>query len=730
MNNNDLEPRELSLGDILRIFKKRFFWFLGTALLVGALTVVYLFVATPIYEATVTVKIDPSTQNTISDIFSTSYSYTGRPDISTEVELIKSRTNLERVINELRLLEKEKEKEKRPEDTMDEMVRNLSDWVTVSPVKDTKVVKISVQHPDPKLATDIANKLAEVYNQLLMSLSKNQYTAKRKFIEEQIPKIESELKSVEEEIRKFKEENNFFVLDEEAKWLLQMLSQYDNQLNEVEIQIEETKTNIRAIKDLLSKVDQRIVSSETIGVNPVVLQLRQKLTDLNVELTGLRSTYPESSPKVIAVKQQIVEVEQMLKKEVEKVVTSQVQTINPMYSDLISQLSSEEAKLQVLLATKDSVEKVKNEYQTRVELLPKLEQRLLEMERNLRVKESLYTLLLEKLEETKIAEAGVTGNAQIVDRATVPTIPVKPNKKLTLAIGGVLGIFLGILVVFMREYLDKTVKDEEEIQILAPEVPIIGRIPRYDFNASASSQEELIVKDHPTSPVSEGIKLAAMNALFVMGPEGKLLAVTSPGPGDGKTIMAANIATAFAQNGYKTLLLDLDMRRPRVEKVFGLDRVKMGITSRIFKNIPVEEMTVSVFENLDIIPVGALPPNPTVILTNPVFSEVMRELREKYQKVVIDLPPILVASDALIVGKQSDGVVLVVRANATQKSSLRLAYENLRAIEAKILGVLVNDITEKYSSYYYYHYYYYYTEDRKERKRKRRKAGSKKKARR
>lgn len=727
MNNNDLETRELSLGDILRIFKKRFLWFLATALLVGALTVVYLFVATPIYEATVTVKIEPSTQNTIADIFSTSYSYTGRPDISTEVELIKSRTNLEKVINDLNLLV-EKEGEERPEITMDEMVRSLSDWIAVSPVKDTKVVKISVQHPDPKLATDIANKLAEVYNQLLMSLFKNQYTAKRKFIEEQIPKIETELKSVEEEIRKFKEENNFFVLDEEAKWFLQMLSQYDNQLNEVEIQIEETKANIKAIKDLLSKVDQKIVSSETIGVNPVVLQLRQKLTDLNVELSGLKSTYPESSPKVIAVKQQIAEVEQMLKKEVEKVITSQVQTINPMYSDLISQLSNEEAKLQVLLATKDSVEKVKNEYQIRVALLPKLEQRLLEMERNLRVKENLYMLLLEKLEETKIAEAGVTGNAQIVDRAIVPTVPVKPNKKLTLAIGGVLGIFLGILVAFMREYLDKTVKDEEEIQFLAPNIPIIGRIPRYDFNASTSPQGELIVKNHPTSPFSEGIKLTAMNTLFVMGPEGKLLAVTSPGPGDGKTIMAANIATAFAQNGYETLLLDLDMRRPRVEKVFGLDRMKIGITGRIFKNIPIEEMTISVFENLDIIPVGALPPNPTVILTNPVFSEVLQKLRERYQKVVIDLPPVLVASDALIVGKQSDGVVLVVRANATQKSSLKLAYENLKAIRAKILGVLVNDITEKYSSYYY-HYYYYYTEDGEKRRKKRRKAGIEKKTR-
>ena len=716
--DREFEVQELTLSDIFLIFRKRLFWFLGVFIATVVFTIVYLVVATPIYEASVTIKIESSYQSTLADVFSTSFSYTGRPDISTEIELIKSRTNLEKVIQELNLLDRMRKKN--PDITMDAAIKALNEWITVSPVKNTKIVKISVQHPDPFLATNIANKLAEKYNELLRDLSKNQYTAKRKFIEEQIPKIEDDLKRIEEEIRKFKEKNNVFILDEEAKWLLQMLSRYDSQLNSVNIQIDETKARIKAIKDLLSKTDQKIVSSETISMNPVVLQLKQKLTDLNVELSGLLATYPETNSKVVAVKRKIAETEQLLKKEVEKIITSQVQTINPVYSDLITELSSEEASLQVLIANKKAVEKIREEYQNKIAQLPSIEQQLLEMQRDLKVKENLYMLLLEKLEETRIAEAGVIGNAQIVDKANVPTIPVKPNKKLTLAIGGVLGIFLGILIVFIVEYLDKTLKGEEEIQRIVPEVPIVGRVPSYEPDKRRATGE-LVVKNHPTSPVSESFKLIATNLLFMDGAKKQVVAVTSPGPGEGKSFIAANVAVTFAQNGFKTLILDLDMRKPRVEKVLGLgEKAKVGIVNHIFRGIPIEEITIHFMENLDIIPVGPLPPNPTIVLTNPKFSEILEKLKDRYDKIVIDLPPVLAAADPLIVGKHANGILLVVRAATTQRSSLKIAFENIKTSGNRLLGIVVNDISQKYSAYYYY-YYYYYTKTGEKVKRKRRK---------
>jgi len=302
-NQND--SMELTLSDIIRIFRKRIGLFLLVVIATIVFTILYLLTATPVFEAVATLKVEPSSENPAADIFSSTYGFGGKANISTEVELIKRRINLEKVVKSLNLIKKlglEKE-----EIAMDIAVNTLDKWITVSPVKDTKLVEIAVQHPDPVLAAQIANKLAEVYNELLKSLSKNQYTVKREFIEEQIPKIEKELKDVEERIRKFKEENGVFVLDEEAKWLLEMMSQYDTQLNEINIQIEETRAKIKAIKELLAKTEEKIITSETISMNPVVMELKQKLTDLNVRLSGLMATRPESDAEVIALKKQISE---------------------------------------------------------------------------------------------------------------------------------------------------------------------------------------------------------------------------------------------------------------------------------------------------------------------------------------------------------------------------------------------------------------------------------------
>ncbi len=698
-NQND--SMELTLSDIIRIFRKRIGLFLLVVIATIVFTILYLLTATPVFEAVATLKVEPSSENPAADIFSSTYGFGGKANISTEVELIKRRINLEKVVKSLNLIKKlglEKE-----EIAMDIAVNTLDKWITVSPVKDTKLVEIAVQHPDPILAAQIANKLAEVYNELLKSLSKNQYTVKREFIEEQIPKIEKELKDVEERIRKFKEENGVFVLDEEAKWLLEMMSQYDTQLNEINIQIEETRAKIKAIKELLAKTEEKIITSETISMNPVVMELKQKLTDLNVRLSGLMATRPESDAEVIALKKQISETKNLIKKEVEKIVTSQIQTINPVYSNMVEELAGQEASLQVLLATRNAVEKLRDRYQTKLARLPRLEQILLEMQRELKVKESLYTLLLEKLEETRIAEAGVIGNAQIVERAAVPKLPVKPNKKLTLAIGGVLGIFLGILIVFMAEYLDKTIKEEMEVQQLLRDIPVLGRIPR--MSEIKDNASELVVTDDPTSVGAESFKLVVTNLQFAGDKNVDVVAVTSTGPGEGKTLVAANVAATFAQNGFKTLIIDLDMRKPRVEKVFGISkRAKMGVVNHFVKNVPLEEVTINLMENLDIIPVGPLPPNPTVILTNPRFPEIIAQLRKNYDKVVVDLPPVLAAADALIVGKYVDGLIIVVRMSQTLKPSLRTAYDNIRTSGNKLLGVVLNDISEKSSQYYYYYY--------------------------
>jgi capsular polysaccharide biosynthesis protein len=208
---------ELTFEDILKIFRKRFWWFFLTVVVTVAIALIYLFTTTPIYEASTTLKVGSSQQSSVVDIFGSQMS-SGSSKISTEIELIKSRRNLEKVVDNLHLVDYFKERSDNPENvTKNGVIKYLGDIITVSPVKDTNIVKISVQSEDSELARSVADELAIVYNDLLKSLSQNEYTSRRKFIEEQIPKAESELNTAQDNLRLFKEENNVFILDEEAK---------------------------------------------------------------------------------------------------------------------------------------------------------------------------------------------------------------------------------------------------------------------------------------------------------------------------------------------------------------------------------------------------------------------------------------------------------------------------------------------------------------------------------
>lgn len=706
---------ELTFEDILRIFRKRFWWFFSTLFVVVTLTVIYLLIATPIYEASVTLKIEPQTKGSLTDIFVSQYTST-RPEISTEVELIKSRTNLEKVIENLKLVDYYKSKNPEAEINIYSLVKSLSDMITVSPVKDTSIVKISVQNPDPELAKNIANELANVYNELLQKFSKSEYTVRRQFIEEQIPVLEKELKILEDELRKFKEKNKIYVLDVEAQNLLNAVYNFDNQINQYKIQLEETRAKITTLNQQLKQTNQKIISSETISINPIVSQLRSKLAELQVELSALLNNYSENDQRVKDTRRKIDETEKMLRSEVEKIVTAQVQTINPDYQNIYSQLIEAHSKYEVINSTIVAIEKMREQYSSKVAKLPTVEQELLQLERDRKVKENLYSLLLEKLEETKISEAGVIGRATLVDPAITPTVPVKPNKKFLLAVASVLGFFLGIMVVFLVESLDKTVTDEEYVKYLFKDKPILGRIPEIEFPAG-SDHPELVILNDPTSPAAESLKLISTNIEYSDTPAPKSVGITSAGPGEGKSFLAANIALSYAQNGLKTLLIDLDMRRPRLEKVLGLDRMNIGIVNHLLKDIPIERVIQNYTENLDIIPVGPIPPNPTALLTSKKLEDILQSLMNKYDRIVVDLPPILAAADALIVSKYIDGLVVTIRAGKTQKPSLRVAYENIVTSSSKLLGTVINGISEKNMGYYYY-YYYYYTQEGKKKKRK------------
>ena len=726
--------RELTLEDIFRMFKKRLALFISITLAVVVVTGIYLVFATPIYEASVTIKVDPTSQSSVSDLFTNSLTGSSvSRDISTEVELIKSRTNIEEIITELDLVNRVYSSEARErlisegytaKDLVMSLTRSISSMITVSPVKDTRIVRVSVQNKDPVLARDIANTLAMVYNRKLAELSKRDLTRKREFIEAQIPLLEKDLKESTDMMRNFKEETGIYVLDKHSDLLFQMLSSYDKQYNELKISAEEKKAEIQTYQGMLDDFDGTdsrdvksmwIQTSESFSVNPVLTSLRQSLSKLQVELASLQEQYPLTDQRVKSKITEISKTESLITDEVknEFITSGRGMTLNPAYQQILTGVITAEANLQILEASINAVADMREQYQIELRSLPLKEQQLLDLQRQITVKESLYTLLLERLEEAKISEAAVVGNAAIVDPATIPQSAVKPNKRLSLAIGGVLGIFLGMLMVFLAEYLDKTLKTEEEIERFSRQ-PIIGRIPTIE-----GIREEMYVEKNPTAPSAESMKLAASNLSFTMG-DGKTVAVTSVLPTEGKSFVIANLAYSMASSGQRVILVDFDMRRPRVEKILKSTKKQYGVTDVIMGKVELESVIERYTDNMDFIGVGTVPPNPTIVLSSKNVDVLLEKLKEKYDRILIDMPPAVVTSDVSLVGNKLDGMVLVVKPGRAIRDGLRIVIDNLKTVGVRILGVIVNGVDEKNSSYYY-HYYYYYNEEGKKKKRRTRK---------
>ncbi len=723
--------RELTLEDIFRMFKKRLALFISITLAVVVVTGIYLVFATPIYEASVTIKVDPTSQSSVSDLFTNSLTGSSvSRDISTEVELIKSRTNIEEIITELDLVNRVYSSEARErlisegyteKDLVMSLTRSISSMITVSPVKDTRIVRVSVQNKDPVLARDIANTLAMVYNRKLAELSKRDLTRKREFIEAQIPLLEKDLKESTDMMRNFKEETGIYVLDKHSDLLFQMLSSYDKQYNELKISAEEKKAEIQTYQGMLDDFDGTdsrdvksmwIQTSESFSVNPVLTSLRQSLSKLQVELASLQEQYPLTDQRVKSKITEISKTESLITDEVknEFITSGRGMTLNPAYQQILTGVITAEANLQILEASINAVADMREQYQIELRSLPLKEQQLLDLQRQITVNESLYTLLLERLEEAKISEAAVVGNAAIVDPATIPQSAVKPNKRLSLAIGGVLGIFLGMLMVFLAEYLDKTLKTEEEIERFSRQ-PIIGRIPTIE-----GIREEMYVEKNPTAPSAESMKLAASNLSFTMG-DGKTVAVTSVLPTEGKSFVIANLAYSMASSGQRVILVDFDMRRPRVEKILKSTKKQYGVTDVIMGKVELESVIERYTDNMDFIGVGTVPPNPTIVLSSKNVDVLLEKLKEKYDRILIDMPPAVVTSDVSLVGNKLDGMVLVVKPGRAIRDGLRIVIDNLKTVGVRILGVIVNGVDEKNSSYYY-HYYYYYNEEGKKKKRR------------
>ena len=381
-----------------------------------------------------------------------------------------------------------------------------------------------------------------------------------------------------------------------------------------------------------------------------------------------------------------------------------------------------------LKINKDQNEKMLDLFKNKLNSIPETNIMMERMKREDEILNEHYLQLVNTLETTKMNNVIEKGDVQIVDLAKKPLKPFTPNHQKDILIFCFFGLGIAFVIVFLIEFIDNTIKTIDEIEKYNKNVvgviPAIGKmssqgiINRYLESKSFTVlggekgiKRKIITRDNPKSPISESYRGLRTNILLSNTKEIKSILVSSAGPGEGKTTTVANLAITFANLGRKTLLVDTDLRRPVIHSVFNMKR-EPGVTNYLSGQTDDYHSLVkpSEIENLSILTSGLIPPNPSEILGSTKMSHFIKKLESDWDIILFDSPPLVAVTDATMISKEIDSIILVIKAGQTDKKAFHHTISNLNNIDAPLDGIVMNAVTSKsnYGSYYYYYYHQYY----------------------
>lgn len=751
-----MNKEEPGLEDYWKIVWRRKWIVILTVVVVTVSAVTFSFLQTPIYEASTTLYLKKAKAGPEQiDIFGGVSLLSAETEINTQIEILKSHTVMEEVARRLPPINAHKrEPSKKSEfygylrnlltpilgessqeekaESLSEKAASLRESISVAPIPNTQLITVTASSDHPEMAQFIANTTAEVFIERDISSRRRETTAALDFLSQETEKVKENLRQSEENLREYKEKEGFAELSEKAKLMVERLSTLESQYEGTRISRQDLNNRLREIRNQLEKVSKVWVSSTYISDNPLVQMLRSRLTDLEIKHAQLSREFSSDDPQITYIKAQIEETEKELKGKVKTVVAGKTESISPVYTGLYTKLVNYETDVNTLKAKEDALASLVAEYGREVSKLPQQELSLLRLERDQRVSSELYVILVQAKNKAEIESASEIGTIEVVDPALKPTSPVKPKKKLNTLLGLISGLICGVGFVSLLEYLDKTIKTEDEAKKLL-KLPILGVIPRpgapgkygytYSYRSSKKKKRkeikasileerktsiELITRDLPKSHISEAYRTLITNLQFAeLDRKLKTLVVTSSIPLEGKTSVAINLAITLASAGEKVLLADADLRLHKIHKIFKLD-VSPGLTDLLMseKNPNYVIHSVEGVDNLDFLPGGSSPPNPSELLRSSQMKKLILELQEEYDRVVFDSPPLLGIADASILSSNVDGILLVLGANQVGREAAQKAKESLEKVKAHILGVVLNKVKPEDSGYGKYYYYY------------------------
>lgn len=588
-------------------------------------------------------------------------------------------------------------------------------------VPGTDVLLISYESPDRQEAKAVVDQIVDIYLENNVLVNRTEAAAAREFITQQLPKTEESLQEAEVALRNFKEKHNIVDLTEESKLLVSQIGELDNSINQVRAAKEKISSRVANLEKTLGISAEEALALNAVNDAEAVQQVLTQLQEVKNQLAIAQGRYTDENPTVITLRNQEAKLENLLAEEAGKIVGQQgisgkVFQTGDIQKNLAENLVISEVEQQELLEELNSLEQVKGSYKQRANALPELEQAQRDLERQLNVAQNAYEILLNRLQQVRIAENQNVGNAQVMSPAIVSPNPVSTSKKLIITAGIAAGGILYVVTAFVLELLDPSIKTSKELRKIM-DMTLLGTIPSSKKKSLLPGMKvEQIPPEHqvinaPHSLISEAYKMLQANLKFLSPDQHlKTIVITSSVSKEGKSTVSANLAAAISGLGSRVLLIDADLHRPRQHHIWDLTN-EVGLSEVIVNQADLSRAIKSVLPNLDVLPSGVIPPNSLALLESNRMSLLMEEFKNNYDFVIVDTPPLLLLADALTLGKLADGILLVARPGVVDRASAKASREILMKSNHNVLGLVTNGVIAENEPDSYFHYVKSYHED-------------------
>jgi capsular exopolysaccharide synthesis family protein len=694
--------REAHLRDYWKVVWQGRWTILAIFMVIVGITAVWTFLQTPIYRATATIEVQPQVQNLVgqrdvSGLGAGGYGWFAEEKYhNTQVEIIKSRDVAQRVVDNLDL----------ESDPMFEGVPDVVDAfrksIQVVPRRETGLIEVSIMGPDPEQITHWVNEVAEAYVRRNFDKAQENMTQAVKAIETQLASLETQFSDAESQRFQKLEDSPIFNVEDQGEIVRDKLKTFNAQLTEVQIELSRLEDTLQQIRDMRQR-GADLMSLPALAEDPILKELDTAKVELERELESdkveLRPGHPNYEKKV----SQLVKLQQRIQDRRAVVLG----TLETEYGLAVAK--ERYLREQIRRAEDFSLEvaKASSDYgldKTRAE-----------------TKKRILDLITKTMNEIGLGAQLLNNNISVLDKATVPRYAIEPRKRVNLAIGAMLGLFLGVAAAFFLDYLDNTFRTPEDIEKYL-HLSVLGVIPKSDEQGIAHRA------------VKEAYQSLRTSVIFCSkNRRRKVVLITSTGPQEGKSSTVANLARTMAATGERVIVLDCDLRKPTQHVHHGLER-DAGISN--FLAAPVESTDWSGYvktsnpSNLHVLTSGAIPPSPPELLGVERFKRMLREVSERYDWVLLDSPPAASLADATLLAELADMVVLIVQHYHTDRDLVSKTLQRIRSVKDNVVGAVLNnvDLERAYRKDYYYAGYYYYGDEKSGGRRGRKKRGVEKKA--